>query len=956
MRSLPVRRILPAHPLSLAHNHSPSSVRITSCSRPTIPTSQDSPWQLCFQRAYSRTVLSRDQPRRPTRPCSRQQHTSSGPTPSSTASPGLLSQKHQRNYSSAAAAAQPIPKETHGLISTTSDASKPIGGGATPKRESRSTKDLMTQLGQLLKDQNLSSALDIYLVVRRRTLPADQVESLFHFQRQLVQLFHFTTLQKSASDRAGVEQQFSKQLSLLDQRRDRVLRHISKRILAGGSHAEALAGLVDAIGKSRAMVQHSYVSNSSEKLQDWREALKVLEDWSAAEKPWDWKKNAKEGVVAKESGPASTNTPVWRNAVLERELGSWLVKLMSKLVYSHTHLVRSMLDTIPKQFGIKTTVDMHLVLLNYYAMFGRDGYRDTLSIVSGMDNKGISWKHETAVYDYLLYSLSHMSGNEAHADKIIEQMLANDLVPREETMKAAILCAARSGDLEACSRYISRMHEEWNLVIGERMKAILLYACAKRGDFDSAVEILGQLSVAGTLVRSRGKKRSSDNIVPTTSATTNAQLEEILSDADIINNTNVLLALINQTHNKRGKKKQMSQDFIKDEVSKVLELFTVITKNPQQIDTQLYTIMMQYLSTLPSPLPGMTYLYKEMQGTKNAKPNHVTYRIMLEACAEQMDMEYGKQLWDDMDESKIIKDCYVRASFVKGWGKIGYLKQAEWIAREGYLIQQGLDKERRQHRLAFVLKNQKRRDQGLPELQDLPRLPRRQRLNDIISLNVVHELMRSNRAHNKPDRVYEIYQEMEQGKWGSRIRPNQFTLSIVLQACGSGTATSKLVDQGIGLVERYIKSQQRQLQQFNGKDEDEQDEDSGSSSRAATDAVETISGKNSLASLSDVNYQLYFTMLGRHHRQHKMVTVWDEMMQVIERPPSHGTTNMVMEALENVQWGATPIKRIKKQLKDRWPQVDWDGAGRKKRILGFGSVEELVDEDKSVGAGGRFWR
>ncbi|KAG9071490.1 hypothetical protein KI688_005702 [Linnemannia hyalina] len=813
----------------------------------------------------------------------------------------------------------------------------------------------MTQLGQSLKDQNLSSALDIYLVVRRRTLPADQVESLFHFQRQLVQLFHFTTIQKSASDRAGVGQQFSKQLSLLDQRRDRVLRHISERILVGNDHAEALAGLVDAIGKSRAMVQHSYVSNSNEKLQDWREALKVLEDWSAAEKPWNWKKNATEDVVAKESGPSSTNTPAWRNAVLERELGSWLVKLMSKLVYSHTYLVRSMLDTIPKQFGIKTTVDMHLVLLNYYAMFGRDGYRDTLSIVASMDNKGISWKHETAVYDYLLYSLSHMSGNEAHADKIIDQMLANDLVPREETMKAAILCAARSGDLEACSRYISRMHEEWDLVIGERMKAILLYACAKRGDFDSAVEILGQLSVPGTLVRSRGKKRSCDNIVPTTSATTNAHLEEILSDADIINNTNVLLALINQTHNRRGKKKHMSQDFIKDEVSKVLELFTVITKNPQQIDTQLYTIMMQYLSTLPSPLPGMTYLYKEMQGTKNAKPNHVTYRIMLEACAEQMDMEYGKQLWDDMDESKIIKDCYVRASFVKGWGKIGYLKQAEWIAREGYLIQQGLDKERRQHRLAFVLKNRKRRDQGLPELQDLPRLPRRQRLNDIISLNVLHELMRSNRAHNKPDRVYEIYQEMEQGKWGSRMRPNQFTLSIVLQACGSGTATSKLVDQGIGLVERYIKSQQRELQQFKGDDEDEQDEDSGSS-RAATDAEETISGKNSLASLSDVNYQLYFTMLGRHHRQRKMVTVWDEMMQAIEQPPSHGTTNMVMEALENVQWGATPIKRIQRQLKDRWPQVDWDGAGKKKRIPGFGSVEELVDEDQSVGAGGRFWR
>jgi hypothetical protein len=163
------------------------------------------------------------------------------------------------------------------------------------------------------------------------------------------------------------------------------LKNISERILAKDDHAEALAGLVDAIGKSRAMVQYSYNTNSANKLQDWREALKVLEAWSAAEKPWDWKKStseadmtkeagtsgkaptrkhASEGDVAKESG-SSANTSTWRNAVLERELGSWLVKLMSKLVYSHTYLVRSLLDTIPKQFGIKATVEMHLVS-HYY--------------------------------------------------------------------------------------------------------------------------------------------------------------------------------------------------------------------------------------------------------------------------------------------------------------------------------------------------------------------------------------------------------------------------------------------------------------------------------------------------------------------------------------------------------------------------------------------------------------
>ncbi|KAF9903181.1 hypothetical protein EC991_004089 [Linnemannia zychae] len=816
----------------------------------------------------------------------------------------------------------------------------------------------MTQLGQSLKDRNLTSALDVYLVIRRRTLPADQVESWFHFQRQLVQLFHFSHLEKTASGRA---ERIAGRLLQLDKQRSNILEDISKRVLAGSQHADSLAGLVDAIGKSRAMVQHSYITNSSNKLQDWRDALKVLEEWSAAERPWEWKTGTVESDLNRKI-PLSATAPTWKNRVLERELESWLVKLMSKLVYSHTYLVRSMLDTIPKQFGIQSTVSMHLVLLNYYAMFGRDGYRNTLSVVSSMDNKGISWKHEPAVYDYLVYSLSHMSGNEAQADRIIEQMLANNLVPREETMKAAILCAARSGDLEACSRYISKMHEEWNLSISERMKAILLYACAKRGDFDSAVEILGQLSVAGSVVRlktdSRFKKRAGESPDLTTATSINEQLGEILSAQDIVNNSNVLLALINQTHNKRGNKKQMTQDFIKEEVSKVLELFTVITKNPQQIDAQLYTIMMQYLSTLPSPLPGMTYLYKEMQGTENAKPNHVTYRIMLEACAEQMDMEYGRQLWDDMEASKIVKDCYVRASYVKGWGKIGYLKQAEWIAREGFLMQEGVDKDRRQHYAAFMLKNKQRQEQGLPKLEDPPRLPRRQRLNAMMSLSVVHELMRANRAHNKLDRVYEIYQEIEHGKWGSRMRPNQYTLSIVLQACGSGTATTKLVDQGINLVERYLENQQRQLQQFKGDDTEDQDEESvqDQSQRAAVVAEETVSGTSSLASLSDINYQLYFTMLGRHHRQRKMVEVWDEMMQAIEHPPSHLSTNMVMEALENVQWGATPIKRIQRQLRERWPQVDWDGAGKKKqRISGYGPGE-LVDEDRSVGAGGRFWR
>src|SRR5690554_1936967 len=120
--------------------------------------------------------------------------------------------------------------------------------------------------------------------------------------------------------------------------------------------------------------------------------------------------------------------------------------------------------------------------MRYYAMLGREGCQDVFAIVERMNDQSVQWKSEPKVYDYILYSLSHMSGNEAQADRVIGQMLANDIIPRQVTMKAAILCAARSGDIQACSRYISRMHQEWNLTITERMKAILLYACAKRGD------------------------------------------------------------------------------------------------------------------------------------------------------------------------------------------------------------------------------------------------------------------------------------------------------------------------------------------------------------------------------------------------------------------------------------------------------------------------------------------
>ncbi|KAF9332194.1 hypothetical protein BG006_004934 [Podila minutissima] len=604
---------------------------------------------------------------------------------------------------------------------------------------------------------------------------------------------------------------------------------------------------------------------------------------------------------------------------------------------------------------------MYLTLLKYYALQGRNGYRDTLDLVAAMDTNNIEWKSEPAVYDYFLRALSHMSGNETKADKIIQQMIDNDLVPREQTMTAAIMCAARSGDLEACSRYIARMHRDWNLSLTEHMKAILLYACAKRGDFETAFEILTQLRRSGSLVRGeraipsttgrgvfklkRGSRQQKQQTETDISAG-RMKLEEALLNQETVNATNVLLALINETHAKRAGNKQLSQEFVKEEVSKVLELFTIITANPDRVDSQLYTIMMQYLSTLPSPLPGMMYLYKEMVASDRAKPNSITYRIMLEACAEQMDMDIGQVLWSDMVKNGIPADCYVRASYVKGWGRIGNIKLAEKHCKEGVIAQRTVDQ------------NQESAYGSVAKAAAVSRA------TDMINLSVLHELMRANRASNIPGRVIELYQEIDRGQWGHNIRPNQFTLSIVLQACGSLSASPAVVDQGIELVDKFTAEHQGLAEATENNPQSHVDDLAGTIG-ALSSRSQALYEEYSLPGLSEINYQLYYTMLGRHHRQRKMLEVWEDMIRQSlpatgsESTPSRLIVSTVIESLENVQWGAGPIKRIWKDLEMRWPKADWTDKSRRHGRYGASGGHARdggFDDDETTGAGGRFWR
>lgn len=846
----------------------------------------------------------------------------------------------------------------------------------------------MTQLARALQDQDLSLSVSLCDMLRDRYLPKPLVPVLFRYQYSLVQLFHEAGIKNMESSHPH------KLLRQKNQtlRRQKILKYIACKVDTDPDKVIAIAKLVDAIGESKAFVRHSYKTNSATKQQDWREALRILDNWTPVHLPstpetgshtlqdGDIVSSTTENEIA--ALPPTPSTPprevkAARN-FLEQELSTWMTRLMKQLVHSHTQLIRTILNTAPQRFGIQPTVDMYLVLIEYYSLQGMDGYKDILGLIEKMSKDNVAWKHEHAVYHHLLRSLSYMPGNEARVDMVIEEMLANKLVPKEETMKAAVMCAAQSGDLQACSRYIHRMHQEWNLTITDRMKAILLYACAKRGDFDGAVEILTQLSQPGTGVRPKSldPMKSSESVAeaPPPSSTVFADIEQTLSTRDLIDNSNVLLALINQTHARRDNKKQISQHFLKEEVSRVLELFTVITRDSNRVDTQLYTIMMQYLSTLPSPLPGMMFLYSEMRALKNAHPNNVTYRIMLEACAEQMDMDQATQLWNDMETANIPKDRHVRASYVKGWGRTGDLQAAERVTREGMLEQEMLERDHTWYQPASVAWNKRTTLDGLLTILEPHQSPIRPRTPVMIDVRVLHELMKAHKAHSNPERVYELYQEIESGKWGSRIRTNEHSLSIVLDACGSRDSTTKLVDQSISLVEQYLqKNRDRHLRLQGNPTGDLVKGQAPRSARNDVDGIdssfgdhevfdpESLPGTSSSLALSDFNYRLYYAMLGRHFRQRKMLEVWDDMMQWTKQPPSWLTLKLVTEALENVQWGATPIKRIRRQLKEKWPDMEWTGilsqhhgGGDAPGSFGFGY--DSLDEDDSVGPGGRFWR
>ncbi|KAF9419830.1 hypothetical protein BGZ94_009313 [Podila epigama] len=826
----------------------------------------------------------------------------------------------------------------------------------------RKTYYLTLSLERALKLKQLKKAWPLYMTLRQRVFPPDPHHRWLRLQNMLLRLIHRASFKYS-----GTSQEMRRTRGQLKVYRKIVLKDMVHRTLK--TEPVEMSMLADALARSKGLIQYMWRFGHSGYARDWRKSLAIMEDWALNRKvrmetvALLHTRDSRDSVL-------SSGRKTRKQVYLERLMSAWLESIYKRLVNSHTHLVRTMIEKHMELFGVPASLSMYMTLLEHYAELKDEKCQDVLDIVQTMNAQNIPWQGEIQVYDYLLYALSHNSGGVSQADEVIRTMLKNKLVPRERTMIAAILCAARSGDMEACSRYISMMHSAWSLSLTQRMKAILLYACSVRGDFEVATEIMMQLSQPSTEPpkehsaigkKNRGRRHRQEAQQEQPSVT---DIQEVLLHQGIVDTTNYLLALINETQAKRAKMKDLSQEYIKEEVSKVLELFTIITTYPDKVDTQLYTIMMHYLSTLPSPLPGMLHLYKEMLASANAKPNRVTFKIIMDACAEQMDMDKGKALWLDMKKQGIMPDCHIRASYVKGWGRVRNIEMAEAICQEGLNAQRAL--------MRSLHVRSKDVTMSRPQVQV-----------DSMNRAVVHELMMANVLCNRLNRVVELFREMESGLWGSMIKPSQTTISILIKACGSSMADRVLVDAGIELIGQHI----TMWRQDPIKDAAPSPLDEFVKARDPSLVKDITRLKEhehyDNQGLSDYNYGLYFVMLGRQHRQEKMMEVWHDMIRHTEYPPSKQTVWYVADSLEDVQWGAGPLKRLFLDLQERWPNINWRSRGRPRQLFdaqgslriafeskGNGSrgfrkdldiendedAAEDVDDDDTTGAGGRFWK
>lgn len=254
---------------------------------------------------------------------------------------------------------QPTPQPTSATISRRSDKKHP----EIPMIVERK----MNELQGAIKGRDLQTAYKCYQELRcRGTFSTSNRNSqysgasLFRTLSQLVQLIHRTRLEltvKSSSLPSSQHKQ-AKLLQKLDAQRRQVLKDIEPYVKMEQppttgylTVSQRRLALVDAMTESKAKVELSFSAGAETYLKDRREALKLLEDWALATP------EPKKVFVAPTGVTHSENI----TAILEQDLARGVTRLMRLLVHSHTFLVRSMLETIPENFGISTTVGMHVV-------------------------------------------------------------------------------------------------------------------------------------------------------------------------------------------------------------------------------------------------------------------------------------------------------------------------------------------------------------------------------------------------------------------------------------------------------------------------------------------------------------------------------------------------------------------------------------------------------------------
>ncbi|KAG0239475.1 hypothetical protein BGW41_007657 [Actinomortierella wolfii] len=743
------------------------------------------------------------------------------------------------------------------------------------------------------------------------------------------------------------------------------------------------AALARSLAQSLSVLGRTDVRGGAIK-KDWREALRPLEEWSRLYRQVDVAGEDTSSTMSSAThngAPPSLLTPIHPH--MAKRLGQHLELLMKKLVYTHTALISQIFDSMETRFGIPPSFDMHMTMLRHYAHFGyQEGSAEALRIVKSMNDRQLPWQETSEVYDLLLSSMSRRAGWRNEIRLLVDTMLANGILPKEETMHAAMLCAARSGDVMACSKYLERMHREWGLTPSERLKSILLYACAKRGDFQGAVEVFGQLMDHGHLTWTRsqeahkrggqGKDGGSRREEPYDHVLKGIKETEAQGNLDnaLVNQSNLLLALINQSMAaSKGRRRDHRQDraLIQEEVRSILRLFTMIT-NPShpyaastKVDSHLYTILMQYLSTLPSPLQGMRHLYEEMLKKNETKPNLVTYKILLDACAEQMDMESGQAYWNDMLQQGILPNKHVRASYVKGWCNVGEFAKAEESCRDALQFSlstsdDAVEKARqvlqrqiqaRIQTLSDSIGNSNMdtiqlrrlrsiRKRWMNERMILRQLARQQA--EAFDISVVDTLMQGYVRHDMWHQACRVYEAVEQGLWGNTSRPTPKMLMTFFYCCGQGGFVQRAIDTFTRIESKVNgataqQHPQRQVRPQHKKLMADKDGIEG----GETMTSETMLPEMEWAQLlTDGTFFHYFGVLGRSHRAELLIPAWKSLLN-LGIHPSQRTVGRLLDCLEDQQWGLGAIKQIQQDLTDNWPDQDWS------HIIG----------DRS---GGRLWR